>query len=100
MPATSPKARPILLETEWVLRSVYGHRPKEVADALHAFSGLPGVTLESPALVARALACVKNGMDFADALHLGAAANCEAILTFDRRLIEAASGGPTRVTEP
>ena len=39
-------------------------------------------------------------MDFADALHLGAAAGCEAMLTFDRRFIEAAGDAPVRAEEP
>lgn len=90
----------VLLETDWVLRSVYGLAPEHVADALSAFSGLPGVTLENPTLVAGALASVKKGMDFADALHLGAAAKCEAMLTFDRRFIGTASGDAVKVMEP
>ncbi len=90
----------VLLETEWVLRSVYGLAPGEVADALRAFAGLPGVMVEDPALLAGALARVKKGMDFADALHLGAAENCEAMLTFDRRFIGTASGDAVKVTEP
>ncbi len=90
----------VLLETEWVLRSVYSHTPTDAADALCAFCGLPGVTLESPVLVAGALARVKKGMDFADALHLGTAANCETMLTFDRRFIRTARGDAVRVAEP
>ena len=39
-------------------------------------------------------------MDFADALHPGAAARCEAVLTFDRGFIEKAKATPIRVTEP
>ena len=90
----------VLLETEWVLRSVYGHAPEDVADALRAFSGLPGVSIENPALLAGALARVKKGIDFADALYLGAAANCETMVTFDRRFIEAASDDAIKVAEP
>ena len=39
-------------------------------------------------------------MDVADALHLGAAARCEALPTFDRRFIELAGDAPVRVMEP
>ncbi len=39
-------------------------------------------------------------MDFAGALHLGAAARCEALLTFDRRLIDLAGDSRVRVMEP
>ena len=90
----------VLPETYWALRSVYGLAPERAADALSAFSGLPGVTLENPALAAGALAGAKKAMDFADALHLGAAANCEAMLTFDRRFIGTANGGAVKVAEP
>ena len=90
----------VLLESEWVLRSVYGYSGPEVAAALRAFAGLPGVSVESPAMLAEALDCTENGMDFADALHLGAAARCEAMLTFDRRFIELAKDSPLPVTEP
>ena len=90
----------VLLETEWVLRSVYGFAGKEVAAALRAFAGLPGISVESPALLAEALDRAKDGMDFADALHLGAAGRCEAMLTFDRRFIEMARDTPVKVTEP
>lgn len=90
----------VLLESEWVLRGVYGFAREEVAEALRAFSGLPDVSVESPALLAEALDRAEKGMDFADALHLAAAARCETMLTFDRRFIETAKGTSVRVTEP
>ncbi len=90
----------VLLESEWVLRSVYGFAGKKVAVTLRTFLGLPGVTVESPVLLAEALARAENGMDLADALHLGAAAHCETMLTFDRRFIESARGLSIRVSEP
>ena len=111
-PVQSPKARAVidagpvfasttvLLETEWVLRSVYGFSAAEVARALRDFAGLPGVAVENPVLLAEALDHAERDMDFADALHLGAAARCEAMLTFDRRFIEMAKDGPVRVLEP
>jgi predicted nucleic-acid-binding protein len=80
----------VILETEWVLRSVYGHDAGQVCAALRAFAGLPRVTLEDSALVATALDRAAQGMDFADALHLGRAENCSAFLTFDQRLVKAA----------
>lgn len=91
----------VLLESEWVLRSGYGFTPNEVSTALRALAGLPGIFVESPSLLHEALAHFDSGMDFADALHLGAAAQCEAFLTFDRRLIDVAAADPhTSVTEP
>ena len=93
-------SRTVLLESEWVLQSVYGFAGKEVAAALRAFAGLPRVSVESPDLVAEALDRAEIGMDFADALPLGAAARCETMLTFDRQFIEMARGATVKVTEP
>lgn len=90
----------VLLEAEWVLRSVYGFSSRDVADALLAFAGLPGVAVESPVFLAGAISRTKDGMDFADALHLGAAESCEEMLTFDRRFIETAKGDAGKVTKP
>ena len=90
----------VLLESEWVLRSVYGLSRTEVAAALRAFAGLPGLSVESPTVLSEALDHAERGMDFADALHLGAAARCEALLTFDLRFIEQAGGMLVRVMEP
>lgn len=66
-PEQSPKAKAliegedvfvcitVLLETEWVLRSVYGFTPAQIVKSLAAFAGLPRVTLEDAALAARAI---------------------------------------------
>ncbi len=81
----------VLLETEWVLRSVYGYRPAQLARALRAFAGLPRITLEDPALAAKALDWMAGGMDFADALHLAKAEGCEAFISFDQRFAAAAN---------
>ena len=75
----------VLLETEWVLRSVYGLTPIDAARALSAFAGLEGVTLENAPIIAKALDWVSQGMDFADALHLAKAESCDAMVTFDRQ---------------
>ena len=80
--------------------SVYGFAAAEVARGLREFAGLPGVSVENPNLLAEALHRAERGMDFADALHLGTAAQCEAMLTFDRRFIEMATDGPVPVLKP
>ena len=90
----------VMLESEWVLRSVYGFAGSEVAATLRSFSGLPNVSVESPALLAEALDRAEKGMDFADALHLGAAARREVMLTFDRQFIEMAMDAPVMAMEP
>ena len=102
-PRQSPKARAlidseqvfvcttVLLETEWVLRSVYGFASLEVVEALRAFAGLPTVTLEDAALTAKALDWSARGMDFADALHLARARDCDAFVSFDRQFAKTAN---------
>jgi predicted nucleic-acid-binding protein len=80
----------VLLETEWVLRGVYALSSTEVAKALAAFAGLPRVSLEDAALIAKALDWTIRGMDFADALHLVKAQGCDAFVSFDRRLARTA----------
>jgi predicted nucleic-acid-binding protein len=82
----------VLLETEWVLRSGYGFAAERLVRALRDFAGLPGVTLEDPRLAATALDWAEQGLDFADALYLGAAQGCTAFMSFDRRLAKAAAG--------
>lgn len=80
----------VMLEVEWVLRGAYGYRPAEIACAMRAFAGLPTVTVEDAAIVAAALDHSENGMDFADALHLGKATHCEGMASFDRKFVKAA----------
>ena len=90
----------VVLEVEWVLRSAYGYRPRQVAGALRGFADLPKVTVEDGAVVAAALDLAENGMDFADALHLGKSAHCDGLATFDRDFVNAArAAGLHRVRE-
>ena len=90
----------VMLEAAWVLRSVYGFARSDVVRALRAFAGLSGITIEAPEMMAKALDRAAAGMDIADALHLGAAAQCDELLTFDRKFINAAEGGAMIVREP
>ncbi len=80
----------VCLETEWVLRSGYGFPAHQIATGLAGLAGLPGVVVEQPALLARAITWLGDGLDFADALHLAASGGCEAFLSFDTRLAKLA----------
>ena len=84
-------ATTVLLETEWLLRASYGYTHKAMESALRAFAGLPTVTLQDAPATAQALDWMARGLDFADALHLAVAADCEAFATFDARLAKAAN---------
>lgn len=91
----------VILESEWVLRGAYGLAKADVLAALRAFAGLPNVTLQEPERVAAALKWADGGMDFADALHLAAAADCEVFVTFDQKMAKASEGQNTpAVREP
>ena len=47
--------RTVLLEAEWVLRSVYGMPSARIVTALRAIASLPGGVVEDAATVARAM---------------------------------------------
>jgi predicted nucleic-acid-binding protein len=92
-------ATTVLLETEWVLRSIYKFSPVETVDALAVVAGLPRVALENPQAAAKALDWTRGGMDFADALHLAAASGCDGFVSFDGNLArkaKAAAAMPVR----
>jgi predicted nucleic-acid-binding protein len=90
-------ATTVFLEAEWVLRSGYEFDAVRICTAFEAFAGLPGVTVEDPDRLALAISLALDGLDFADALHLGSAQDCEAFVTFDRKLAKAAKGlGPVK----
>jgi predicted nucleic-acid-binding protein len=83
-------AKTVLLETEWVLRSLYGFSPESVGEALRRLAGLGTVLLEDELAVAKALDWSRDGLDFADALHLASAGNAKRFATFDRKLAKQA----------
>src|SRR5208337_250589 len=79
-------SKTVLLETESVLRSLYGFSPESLSGALRALAGLRTVFLEDELSVAKALDWFKEGLDFADALHLASVGNSRQFATFDRKL--------------
>lgn len=75
----------VMLELEWVLRSVAEQPAGKVADCLAHLIALPGVTIEDHDEAEGALRHYRHGIDFADALHLAASQACSELLTFDDR---------------
>ncbi|WP_157217387.1 type II toxin-antitoxin system VapC family toxin [Flavisphingomonas formosensis] len=91
----------VFLESEWVLRSGYRFPAARVADGLAGLAGLPGVTVEDPAALSLAIEWMRDGMDFADALHLAKAEGCSAFLSFDKALAKSAKNrSPVPVIVP
>jgi predicted nucleic-acid-binding protein len=78
--------RTVVLETQWVLRTIYHFERSAIAAALMGLLRLPGVEIEDRPTVARALDWCGQGLDFADALHLASSGRAEAFATFDRAL--------------
>jgi predicted nucleic-acid-binding protein len=85
-------AASVILECDWVLRSVYGFSPAQVTQALEAFCGLVNVNVGEADAVKRAFRMTEAGLDFADGLHLALAAHCDGFATFDRRFAKRAAG--------
>jgi predicted nucleic-acid-binding protein len=80
-PLFEPKT--VLLELEWVLRGAYGHPPRDVGRVFEHLLSLPHVEVEDRPAVESALANLRRGLGFADALHHASSRNCEAFVTFD-----------------
>jgi len=78
-------AKTVLLELEWVLRSVAEQPAGKVLDCLGHLIALPGVTVEDHDQIETALRHCRQGVDFADALHHAASHACTELLTFDDR---------------
>jgi predicted nucleic-acid-binding protein len=84
-------AKTVLLETEWVLRYVYGFSAKDITDALQRLAGLSAVHLEDPVAVNQALSWLDAGVDFADGLHLESCGEATRFASFDARLMKSAA---------
>ncbi len=75
----------VILELDWVLRYVADQPEDKVIDCLAHLIALPGITVEDRDEIEAALGYCRNGIDFADALHLAANNACTELLTFDDR---------------
>ncbi len=78
-------AKTVVLELEWVLRGAYGHGAREVCRVLEHLLSLEHVEIEDRPVIESALGNLRQGLDFADALHHASSRACEALLTFDAK---------------
>ena len=60
----------VILELEWVLRYVADQPESKVIECLEHLIALPGITVEDRDDIEAALSNCREGIDFADALHL------------------------------
>ena len=82
----------VILETEWVLRFAYRFTPAAINTAFSKLLGLANVRLARPELMAKAMEWHRQGLDFADALHLATSSEQFLFLTFDAKLVKKAMG--------
>lgn len=84
-------AKTVILEIEWVLRSIYGLEPARILDLLESVLGLPRVSAEDAFHVAQALQWARKGLELADALHLASRDGAPGFASFDRKLTRRAT---------
>ena len=75
----------VALELEWVLRGYYGFTAPQVLAVFDVLLGHPSLTLEDRPAVVQAVAGLRAGLDFADALHHASCRTCQTIASFDDR---------------
>ena len=83
-------AKTVLLETAWVLGSLYGFGDLAIREAFKKLLGLKRVHLEDESSVATALDLAAQGMDLADAMHLASRPPEAKFVSFDRALVRSA----------
>jgi predicted nucleic-acid-binding protein len=83
-------AKTVLLETGWVLRSLYGFEDSAIRDAFTKLLGLKNVHAEGESSVAAALALATHGIELADALHLSSRPADAAFVSFDKSFVQRA----------
>ena len=73
----------VILECEWVLRSVYKFKPPAICEALTALLSLDNVIVPSAEVVIAAIEAHSLGVEFPDAMHLFSIEKADELLTFD-----------------
>jgi predicted nucleic-acid-binding protein len=83
-------AKTVLLETGWVLRSLYGFEASAIRDAFTKLLGLKNVRTEDESSGAAALALTARGIELADAMHLSSRPPGAAFISFDKSFVQRA----------
>jgi predicted nucleic-acid-binding protein len=80
-------AKTVLLETGWVLRSLYGFEGASIREAFTKLLGLQNVTMEDEFSVTAALRLTMHGIELADAMHLSSRPPGAVFVSFDRSFV-------------
>jgi predicted nucleic-acid-binding protein len=86
----------VVLELEWILRSVHRYSREQIAKALNMLMETEGLEIEDPMRLKSAVRGLADGLDFADSYHLAGATDAAAFATFDRNLAKRASRSFTK----
>jgi predicted nucleic-acid-binding protein len=78
----------VLLETSWVLKSVYRFRSTDIHEGLRKLLGLSNVTVEDRNAVVTALSFADQGLEFANALHFASSPAGARFFSFDESLVK------------
>jgi predicted nucleic-acid-binding protein len=81
----------VVLELEWVLRSVHRYSRDQIVRAFEVLLGTEGLTVDESDRLAKAVEGLRSGLDFADAYHVAGAHDARAFATFDKHLIKRVS---------
>lgn len=77
--------RTVALELEWVLRGYSGFAAEQLLQVFEQLLRHPCLQLEDRTSIEQAVAGMRSGLEFADALHHASCRDCEAIASFDDR---------------
>ena len=91
-------SKTVLLESAWVLGSLYNFDASEVENALRGLAGLPNTQLEDVIAVAQAFDLCTRGVEIADALHLASMGAAKTFATFDAKFAKRAQRAAMPVT--
>jgi len=83
-------AKTVLLETCWVLRSLYGLEESAIRNAFTKLLGLKNVRAEDESSVAAALALTAHGIELADAMNLSSRPPGVTFVSFDKSFVQRA----------
>jgi predicted nucleic-acid-binding protein len=83
-------AKTVLLETAWVLRSLYGFEESAIRGAFTKLLGLKNVHIEEKPSVAAALSLTMHGIELADAMHVSSRPPGARYVSFDKAFVQRA----------
>lgn len=81
----------VLLETEWLLRSVFRLGRDKINLLFSDLLASENAIFSNRSTIATAILAHRTGLDFADAMHVLTAEGCTDFITFDAELIKKAT---------